>query len=221
MSSDEPPARLTASMRSGQWAMSLIKKIPHPCTRRRVPVKLAGQNSCPLSPLPARATRQKNLGRKQGVERSTASGTCDQTKERASFYKTGREQSAGFSTGSLQFFLKRTRWGPPALASSATSDVPSASETFSETVLFQLLLIDPACAGAVLALWYFVFSAYNRRKGAVALRWVQSACAGHGRIVEWRWLGSARLHARFRFPSRWFENARVTMKFRPRALPVP
>jgi len=71
-----------------------------------------------------------------------------------------------------------------------------------------------------LALWYFVFSAYNRRKGAVALRWVQSACAGHGRIVEWRWLGSARLHARFRFPSRWFENARVTMKFRPRALPV-
>jgi hypothetical protein len=89
-----------------------------------------------------------------------------------------------------------------------------------ENVLLQLLLIDAACAGAVLALWYFVFSAYNRRKGAAALHWVQSACAGRGRIVEWRWLGSARLHARFRFPSRWFENARVTMKFRPRALPV-
>ena len=89
-----------------------------------------------------------------------------------------------------------------------------------ENGLLQLLLIDAACAGAVLALWYFVFSAYNRRKGAVALHWVQSACAGKGRIVEWRWLGSAHLHARFRFPSRCFENARVTMKFRPRALPV-
>lgn len=86
--------------------------------------------------------------------------------------------------------------------------------------MLRLLLIDVACAAAVLALWYVVFSAYNRRKGAVALRWVQSACASKGRIVESRWLGSSRLYARFRFPSRWFENARVTMKFRPRALPV-
>ena len=50
-----------------------------------------------------------------------------------------------------------------------------------ENGLLQLLLIDAACAGAVLALWYFVFLAYNRRKGAVALHWVQSACAGKGR----------------------------------------
>src|ERR1700674_5791956 len=86
-----------------------------------------------------------------------------------------------------------------------TSDVPSGSER--KNVLLQLLLIDAACAGAVLALWYFVFSAYNRRKGAVALRWVQSACAGQGRIVEWRWLGSAHLQRRFGFPSAWLGKA--------------
>ena len=84
----------------------------------------------------------------------------------------------------------------------------------------RLLLIDVASSVAVLGLWYLVFSTYNRKKGAAALRWVQTACAGKGRIVESHWVGSSRLQARLHFPSRWFENARVTVKFRPRALPV-
>ena len=84
----------------------------------------------------------------------------------------------------------------------------------------RLLLIDVAGSIAILALWYFVFSSYNRKKGAAALRWVQTACAGNGRILESRWVGSSRVQARLHFPSRWFENARVTVKFRPRALPV-
>ena len=83
-----------------------------------------------------------------------------------------------------------------------------------------LLLIDVAGAAAVLALWYFSFAAYNRRKGALALRWVESACAGRGRVIDSHWLSSSRLYARLQLPSRSFENACVTMKFRPRALPV-
>jgi hypothetical protein len=83
-----------------------------------------------------------------------------------------------------------------------------------------LLLIDVAGAVAVLGLWYLLFSAYNRRKGAEALRWVESACAGKGRVLEPQWLNSSRLHARLQFPARAFDNAHVTMKFRPRALPV-
>ena len=84
----------------------------------------------------------------------------------------------------------------------------------------RLLVIDVVCAIAALGLWYVVFAAYNRRRGAEALRWVQSACAGKGRILDSRWLSSYRLYARLHFPSRSFENARVTMKFRPRPLPV-
>lgn len=84
----------------------------------------------------------------------------------------------------------------------------------------RLLVIDVLCALVALAGWYVVFAAYNRRRGAEALHWVQSACAGKGRIVDSRWLNSSRLYARLQFPSRGFENARVTMKFRPRALPV-
>jgi hypothetical protein len=84
----------------------------------------------------------------------------------------------------------------------------------------RLLLIDVASSVAVLGLWYLVFSTYNRKKGAAALRWVQTACAGKGRVLESSWVGSSRLQARLHFASRWFENARVTVKFRPRALPV-
>jgi hypothetical protein len=88
------------------------------------------------------------------------------------------------------------------------------------SVVGRLLLIDAASSVAVLGLWYVVFSTYNRKKGATALRWVQTACAGKGRILDSRWKGTSRLHARLHFPSGWFENARVIVKFRPRALPV-
>jgi hypothetical protein len=88
------------------------------------------------------------------------------------------------------------------------------------SVVGRLLLIDVASSVAVLSLWYVVFSTYNRRKGAAALHWVQAACSGKGRILESHWVGSSHLQARLHFPSRWFENARVTVNFRPRALPV-
>ncbi|MGC2479024.1 MAG: hypothetical protein WA423_04315, partial [Candidatus Sulfotelmatobacter sp.] len=57
------------------------------------------------------------------------------------------------------------------------------------SVVGRLLLIDVASSVAVLGLWYLVFSTYNRKKGASALRWVQTACAGKGRILESRWAG--------------------------------
>src|SRR6202035_3948109 len=88
------------------------------------------------------------------------------------------------------------------------------------SVVGRLLLIDVAGSVAVLGLWYFVFSTYNRKKGEAALRWVQTACAGKGRILESHWINSSSLQARLHFPTRWFENAHVTVKFRPRPLPV-
>ena len=84
----------------------------------------------------------------------------------------------------------------------------------------SLLLIDLVCSVAILAVWYLLFSAYNRRKGAEALRWVDAACSGKGRVVESHWLNSSRLFARLQFRSRSFENACVTLIFRPRPLPV-
>jgi hypothetical protein len=89
------------------------------------------------------------------------------------------------------------------------------------SVVGRLLLIDALSAGVLLvALWYFCFARYNRRKGAAVLRWVQVACAGKGRIVECRWLGSSLLLASLHLPSRWFDDAKLTVRLLPRPLPL-
>ena len=84
----------------------------------------------------------------------------------------------------------------------------------------RLLVIDALGASLVLTLWYLAFARYNHRKGAAALRWVQLACRGRGKVIESRWFGSSRLQARLQFASRRFDNARLTVNLRPRPLPL-
>jgi hypothetical protein len=67
-----------------------------------------------------------------------------------------------------------------------------------EDVVGRLLVIDVVGAVVALGAWYFLFAAYNRRKGTEALRWVQSACAGKD-ASSTRTGSIVRLHARLRF----------------------
>jgi hypothetical protein len=84
----------------------------------------------------------------------------------------------------------------------------------------SLLLIDALVAAALLAVWYFCLARYNRRKGAAAMRWMEAACLGQGQILEARWLGASRLQARIGFAAHWIENAQVTVRLRPRPVPL-
>jgi len=84
----------------------------------------------------------------------------------------------------------------------------------------RLIAIALVSATTLVALWYLVFSRYNRRRGALVLQWVEAACASRGRIVETRWLSGSRLQAHFSFATHWFENARVTIKLMPRPVPL-
>jgi hypothetical protein len=83
----------------------------------------------------------------------------------------------------------------------------------------RIILIDALAVAALFSLWYFCFAHYNRRKGALALRWVEIACSGQGKMVEARWFGTSRLQAHLRFAAHWFENARVTARLIPRPIP--
>jgi hypothetical protein len=83
----------------------------------------------------------------------------------------------------------------------------------------RLVLIDAVAAAALLGAWFFYFTRYNHRRGALALRWVESACSNKGRLLDSRWLGVALLQARFGFNSHWFDNARVTIRLQPRPIP--
>jgi hypothetical protein len=84
----------------------------------------------------------------------------------------------------------------------------------------RLIAIAALCATIVDILWFLAFSRYNRRKGAVVLRWVEAACATRGRVVESRWLNKSCLQAQLSFAAHWFENAKVTIRLLPRPVLV-
>lgn len=85
----------------------------------------------------------------------------------------------------------------------------------------RLFLIDVVATGVLLLLWYACFVSYNRRRGAALLQWVQAACLGKGRVLDPRWqANSSQLKASLRLSSRWFEDARLTIRLLPRPLPV-
>jgi len=102
------------------------------------------------------------------------------------------------------------------VARSAPNDVPCASEIVVERVL----ILGLAMAAGLVALWYFCLAGYNRRRGILALRRVEAACSNRASIVDARWIGASHLQANLRFPTRWFENAKVTIRLLPRPLPV-
>ncbi len=82
-----------------------------------------------------------------------------------------------------------------------------------------MVLIDALSAIVLLGVWFFYFARYNRRKGATALHWVEAACSSKGQMLDARWLGATLLQARFGFSAHWFDNARVTIRLRPRPIP--
>ena len=82
----------------------------------------------------------------------------------------------------------------------------------------RLIAIAALCAVAVDLAWFLLFSRYNRRKGALVLRWVEAACATRGRVLDTKWLSKSCLQAQVSFAAHWFENARVTIKLLPRPI---
>ncbi len=84
----------------------------------------------------------------------------------------------------------------------------------------RLLFIDAMGAVALALLWYVSFTRLNRRRGLQALRRVEAACSGQGRIVQARWLGASRVQAQLRLASHWFGHARITVRLLPRPLPL-
>ena len=84
----------------------------------------------------------------------------------------------------------------------------------------SFILIVVLVALALCFLWYAWFVHYNRRRADNVLHWVQAACLGKGEVVDLRWqASSSRLKATLHLSSRWFEDARLTIRLLPRPLP--
>lgn len=84
----------------------------------------------------------------------------------------------------------------------------------------RFFLMDGLTAAFLLGIWYLWFIRYNHRRGTTVLRWVQSACADKGWLLESHWVGSSLLQATLHLPSRWFADARLTVRLLPRPIPA-
>ena len=85
----------------------------------------------------------------------------------------------------------------------------------------RFILINVGAALALSLIWYAWFVRYNRRRAGNVLQSVQAACLGKGRIADLRWqASSSRIRATLHLSSRWFEDARLTIRLLPRPLPV-
>ena len=49
-------------------------------------------------------------------------------------------------------------------------------------MVLRIAIEAVVAATAIVAIWYFLFSRYNRRRGTVVLHWVEAACAARGRL---------------------------------------
>jgi hypothetical protein len=85
----------------------------------------------------------------------------------------------------------------------------------------RFLAIDAILALMYSLVWYACFARYNRRRAEEVLAWVQAACLGKGRVQDLRWHShNSRVRARLNLSSRWFDDARLTIRLLPRPLPV-
>ena len=85
----------------------------------------------------------------------------------------------------------------------------------------RFILIDVGVAVSISFLWYAWFVRYNRKRAGTVLEWVQAACLGKGRVDDLHWQhSSSRLKATLNLSSRWFEEARLTIRLLPRPLPI-
>lgn len=85
----------------------------------------------------------------------------------------------------------------------------------------RIILITAGVAVGLGFFWYAWFVRYNRKRAGTVLQWVQAACLGKGRVDDLRWHhNSSRLKATLNLSSRWFEEARLTIRLLPRPLPI-
>src|SRR4029453_15385588 len=114
---------------------------------------------------------------------------------------------------------RSSRSAPPPLP----NEFPQSYHRQYEGFVGRLVLIDgfvgALAAAVLLALWYVWFAHYNRRRGILALTRVQAACGGRGSVLEPRWRTSSLLQASLHLPSRWFEDAQLTVRLVPRQMP--
>ena len=81
------------------------------------------------------------------------------------------------------------------------------------------VLIDGGIAAALLAIWYFGWRHWLRKRSRRIVSWVELACRRHGRVDTIHWLSPSRFQVDLRFRNHAFRNAHFIVQLAPREMP--
>jgi len=85
--------------------------------------------------------------------------------------------------------------------------------------MWRSALIDGGVAISFLAIWYFSWRHWLRRRARLVLGWVQVAFRRHGKVSEVEWLSASRFRVNLRLRTTTFHNAHLIVQLAPRELP--
>lgn len=86
--------------------------------------------------------------------------------------------------------------------------------------MVQSALISVVFGGLIVAVWYWWFLRFNRRRGLRVLRWLDGALAAQGQISGVEWISPSRLRARLRLSGCAFRQPSLEVNMAPRQMPL-
>jgi|NGEPerStandDraft_6_1074524.scaffolds.fasta_scaffold06882_6 hypothetical protein len=81
------------------------------------------------------------------------------------------------------------------------------------------VLIDGGVAVGLLAIWYFSWRLWLRRRSRLIIGWLQIACHRHGKVSDIEWLSPSRFQVNLRLRTTAFRQAHLIVQLTPREMP--
>lgn len=86
--------------------------------------------------------------------------------------------------------------------------------------MFQPVFFSLSLGILIIALWYWAFLRFNRRRAVLVLRWLEEAIVAHGQISGVEWVSPSHLRARLHLPGCPFRQPSLDARFAPREMPI-
>ncbi|HEY3929119.1 MAG TPA: hypothetical protein VGL89_12140 [Candidatus Koribacter sp.] len=85
--------------------------------------------------------------------------------------------------------------------------------------MWRSALIDGGVAAGILAIWYFSWRYWLRRRSEVVLSWLHVAFHRHGKIAGIEWLSASRFQVKLHPRASAFRDAQLVVQLAPREMP--
>ena len=92
--------------------------------------------------------------------------------------------------------------------------------TASTSLMWWSIAIDVLAGALLVAVWYYIFVQWNRRRSTRVLSWIESAFSGHGHVAGVQWLTPSRFQVKLTLANCGFKHPSIVVQLAPREMPL-